>query len=116
MSDKRFETSNAPPRENDIYNTVELHGRRFEIRYGYYEEIDRAYEPVPIYPDFIKEPVYTEAGEPFVTLMQDACAHFRPAAERHPDATCAECEHLLRGEDWFGLCRCKENRKKKNDL
>ncbi|MBQ9736702.1 MAG: hypothetical protein IJV96_07965 [Clostridia bacterium] len=104
------------PFEGAPYKTVHAFGHTFSLTYGYYEERDRTHPPDVLYPDLAKYPVFTEAGEPLVTLMQDACAHFRPAAERHPDATCAECEHLLRGEDWFGLCRCKENRKKKNDL
>ncbi len=110
MSDKRFETSNAPPRENDIYNMIELHGRQFEIRYGYYEEIDREYEPVPIYPDFIKEPVYTDAGEPFVTLMQDACENYEPNG-KSSDRDCGTCAYTERGDDLIGICKCEKNKK-----
>ncbi len=110
MSEKLIGRSNAPPTENDIYKVIELHGRRFEIRYGYYEEIDRDYEPVPIYPDFIKEPVYTDEGEPFVTLMQDPCESYEPNG-RCSDRDCGTCVYTERGDDLIGICKCKKNKK-----
>lgn len=110
MSDKILGMSNAPPKENDLYNIIELHGRRFEIRYGYYEEIDRAYEPIPIYPDFIKEPVYTDDGAPFVTLMQNPCESFEPSG-RCSDLDCGNCKHMERGEELIAVCRCTSRRK-----
>ena len=93
-------------------------GRTFELRYGYYEEKDRQNplcKPAVIYPDFVRDPMYTEDGKPFVTLIQDACHRFDGAAARTADSTCAECRHFLRGEEWFGLCGCPENREGKNE-
>ncbi len=110
MLDKLLGRANAPPKEKDIYKMIELHGRRFEIQYGYYEEIDRAYEPVPIYPDFMKEPVYTDEGEPFVTLMQDACEHYEPNG-RCSDRDCGTCVYTARGHDLIGVCKCEKNKK-----
>ena len=43
-------------RDGDLYKTVTVHGKTFELRYGYYEEYERESlfsEPIPIYPDFL---------------------------------------------------------------
>ena len=107
------------PKEGEVYKVVNTFGKTFEIRYGYYEECDRhsplAESPVPMYPDFIKEPVYTDEGTPFVTMMQDACVSYRGESKKTPDTTCAECKYFQRGEDWFGICKCSENKVRKNE-
>ena len=98
------------PREGELYKVVVTFGKSFELRYGFYEEIDRQSplcEPAIIYPDFTREPLFTEAGEPFVTMMQDACGHYKGNTKRTPDSTCAECKHFKQGEEWFGICSCK---------
>ncbi|MBR7117496.1 MAG: hypothetical protein IKC87_07305 [Clostridia bacterium] len=100
-------------REGDLYKVVSTYGKSFELRYGYYEECDRQSpicEPVVIYPDFQSEPVYTDGGEPFVTLMQDACVHYKGDAELCEDTSCAECRFFKSGEEWFGICTAYENR------
>ena len=102
------------PKEGDLYKVVNTHGKTFELRYGYYEERDRQSplcKPVVIYPDFTKEPVYTDEGTPFVTLIQDACKNYRGDAKRTSDTTCAECMYFRRGEEWFGICTCPRNEK-----
>ncbi len=50
-----IKSNSSPPREGDLFKIIELHGATFEIRYGYYEDIDRKYDPVVIYPDFVKK-------------------------------------------------------------
>ena len=102
------------PKEGDLYKVVNTYGRTFEMRYGYYEECDRQSplcDPVVIYPDFIKEPVYTDDGTPFVTMMQDACRSYKGGAKRTVDTTCADCKYFERGEEWFGVCKCKLRKK-----
>jgi hypothetical protein len=99
------------PAEGDLFKVVTTFGRTFELRYGYYGECDRRYEPDVIYPDFTLEPVFTDSGEPFVTMMQDACARYSGESEKTPDTTCAECKYFTRGEEWFGICKCEQNRK-----
>ena len=99
------------PKEGELYKVVNTFGKTFALRYGYYGECDRRYEPDVIYPDFQKEPVYTDGGEPFVTMMQDACKSYKGEAERTPDTTCAECKYFERGEEWFGICLCPRNKK-----
>ena len=99
------------PTEGELYKKVDTFGRIFELRYGYYDDIDRKTSPVVIYPDFRRAPVYTDSGEPFVTMMQDACASYVGSCKKTADTTCAECEHFKRGDELFGICLCAQNRK-----
>ena len=108
----------AEHNEGELYRVVDTFGKRFELRYGYYGEKDRQNplcKPAVIYPDFIREPLYTDDGRPFVTMMQDACDRFGGSSKRTPDTTCAECKHFERGEEWFGVCKCTYNREVKNE-
>ncbi len=112
----RITQSNIPPpeknpAEGDIYKIVETFGKTFELRYGYYSDSDRHTEPDVIYPDFQNEPLYTDDGTPFVTMMQDACARYVGDTAKNADTTCADCKYFERGEEWFGVCRCKQNKK-----
>ena len=111
-----FSPTEVPHKEGELYKAVTTFGKTFELRYGYYEECDRRSplcNPIVIYPDFLEGPVYTDNGEPFVTMMQDACKSYRGEAKRTPDTTCAECKYFQRGEDWFGICDCPKNKKTK---
>ena len=106
------------PKEGTLYKVITTFGKTFELKYGYYEECDRQSplcRPVVIYPDFIKEPVYTDSGEPFVTMVQDACKSYMGETKRTPDTTCADCKYFERGEEWFGVCKCPYNREGKTD-
>ena len=101
-------------KEGELYKVVTTFGKTFELRYGYYQECDRQSplcDPVVIYPDFTKEPVYTDEGPPFVTVMQNACESYRGDTKRTPDTTCDECKFFRRGEEWFGICTCPRNKK-----
>lgn len=113
-----FETDSDPkepkPTEGELYRVVETFGKTFELRYGYYGEKDRQNplcEPAVIYPDFEVAPLYTDDGEPFVTMMQDACACYKGGVKRTADTTCAECKHFRRGEEWFGVCTSPKKKK-----
>lgn len=97
------------PKEGDLYRVVTTFGRTFELRYGYYDERERNRSPDIIYPDFVREPLYTDEGEPFVTMMQDACENFAGKTRRTDDTLCLECQHFRRGEEWFGICTCPKN-------
>lgn len=101
----------SPPREGELYRRVTVFGRVFELRYGYYDDKDRTGAPDIIYPDFLKEPIYKSSGEPFVTMMQDACEHYE-GGSRTEDTLCSECKHFERAEEWFGICNCPKNLKR----
>lgn len=100
----------SSPQEGDLYKVIALHGKHFEIRYGYYEEIDRCNAPMAIYPDFLQNPTYTPDGAPFVTHMQTPCAHYKRKGT-DDDRDCSTCIHMEQGEELIAVCRCKENQR-----
>lgn len=98
------------PKEGDLYKSVTLFGKIFSLYYGYYEEFERYgryNEPMPIYPNFIQNPVYTDDGTPLVTKMQDICAFYQGEGQ---EDSCAACDHFRRIEDLFGICICPQRR------
>lgn len=105
---------NGEIKEGDIYKVVTTFGKTFELRYGYYDEKDRKNplcELAVIYPDFTKAPIFTGEGEPFVTKMQDACNRYEGEEKRTDDTSCAECKYFKQGEELFGVCTNKKNKK-----
>ena len=99
------------PQEGTLYKIIKLEGVTFELYYGYYEDKDRdnpLCSPIPIYPDFIGSPQYTDSGLPFATDMQDACEHF---IGKDPNDGCFGCAHYKRGEEFLGLCLCEKRKK-----
>ncbi|MBR6676774.1 MAG: hypothetical protein IKL24_05535 [Clostridia bacterium] len=104
------ETSPSPPKEGDLYKTINLCGKSFEIRYGFYEERDRHSqyaEPIEIYPDFIKAPQYTDDGKPFVTAIQPPCKSFD--GKKNVNSVCEDCRYYKHGEELIGICTCPDN-------
>lgn len=100
----------TPPKEGDLFKVIQIHGKTFEIRYGFYEECDRHNgfaEPMEIYPDFIKHPQYTDEGVPFITAIQTPCDHF--SGERDDNSTCEECGFYRHCEELLGICACPMN-------
>ena len=108
-------TEDRVPREGELYKTVTTFGRTFDLLYGYYDDLDRTRAPDIIYPDFISSPVFTDGGEPFVTMMQDSCESYRGAHPRTEDSVCSECAYFRRGEEWFGICTCPERCQRKKE-
>lgn len=103
----------APHKEGELYKTVEIQGKIFELYYGYYEARDRnnpLSEPMPIYPDFLKEPYYTDGGVPVVTMMQDACENYE--GDETEDIDCSRCRYFVHCAELFGICKCEKNRLK----
>lgn len=116
MFTKLVEPDSGPkataPKEGDLYKVIQLLGNTFEIRYGYYEDSDRYSryaEPMEIYPDFLKEPRYTDEGIPFATAIQCPCRYF--SGEMKQDNTCEDCSFFRPGEELIGLCVCPNNKK-----
>ncbi|MBQ3133634.1 MAG: hypothetical protein IJC17_05115 [Clostridia bacterium] len=99
--------------EGELYRIIRLHDHTFHLYYGYYEDCERenpAIDPMPIYPDFLKNPQHTSDGFPFVTKMQDACQHYKGNKDRFSE--CAECEYYAHGDELLGICVCPQNRLK----
>ena len=96
-------------KEGDLYAVLNAHGHTVELRYGYYEERDRAFgEPIPIYPDFRKHPLYTEEGYPLVTQMQELCQY---GSSPYEDGCCFECRHFEECIDLIGVCKNINNKR-----
>ena len=107
-----MEQPSLSPKEGDLYKVIQLHGKSFEIRYGFYEECDRYSqfaEPMEIYPDFLRSPQYTDDGEPFATAIQSPCEYFE--GKRNENSTCEECGYYQQGEELLGICICRQKRR-----
>lgn len=99
------------PAEGDVYKILHIHGHRIVLPYGYYEDREREnplIDPMPIYPDFLKDPKFTSEGAPLVTKMQDVCAHYQ--GKTLGCFECAECRFYSHCEDLFGICTCPKNK------
>ena len=97
-------------RDGDLYKMLNAFGKTFEIRYGYYEDFEKSTgEPIPIYPDFIKAPEYTDDGKLFVTAMQDSCQFAR--LKTNGFGFCVDCVYYDSGDDFIGTCLCEHNKK-----
>ena len=101
----------SPHNEGDLFKRIEVFGAVFDIFYGYYEEYERSnpdIEPMPIYPDFLSRPIFTNDGYPFVTKMQDGCRHYNGKLSKSPE--CAECKYYRQGKDLIGICSLETNK------
>ncbi len=109
---KQDTPSQPEPREGDLYKEITIGEKTFKILYGYYEEFEREgrfNDPMPIYPDFIKEPYYTAEGIPIITAMQNICAFYD--GKNDEDSCCADCIFFQKSEDLFGFCNCFQNKR-----
>lgn len=95
------------PAEGDIYKVYEVGNHIFEIRYGYYEESERGrVEPLPVFPDLMCAPLFTETGQPIVTLLQKPCVYYTPNQPARRELWCGDCLHYSGGREEIGFCRC----------
>ena len=104
------------PKEGELYKEVTISGITFKLLYGYYENFERESpfnEPIPIYPDFIKEPHYTAEGIPIATAMQNVCEFYN--GKNDEDSSCSECVFFQKYEELFGLCNCPRNKRENKE-
>lgn len=107
------DTADIPKKEGVIYKTVVAGGHSFTLRYGYYEDYERSRgEPVVIYPDLGRIPLYSDDGYRVVTAVQDACGEYVPRGARDEDACCCDCIFYPDARSCIGVCACISNRKK----
>jgi len=101
--------STNSPKEGELYKSVSVKGKIFDLYYGYYEEFERGHnDPMPIYPDLKKSPHYTEDGLLIVTGMQDICSHYNGSDDGD---SCIQCAYFEKCEELFGICGCPKNKK-----
>ena len=97
-------------KEGELYAMLNVHGHAIELRYGYYEERERARgEPIPIYPNFKSHPLYTSDGYPLVTQMQELCDY---GTSPYEDGCCFDCNYFEECCDLIGICKNDNNKKK----
>ncbi len=93
-------------KEGNLYKTFIIENQSFEIFYGYYSDCERGYwDPTPIYPDFIKQPLFTKSGHPFARADQDVCADYLPKENISGENWCNDCKHFNLCEEIIGICR-----------
>ena len=103
--------SNSPPKEGELYKVYDIDGKVFEVYYGYYSENERgSVEPLPIFPDFIKNPVYLKNGSPIVSRICPPCECYSPINTNCED-WCGDCKHYLNATDEISVCKCEKRRK-----
>ncbi len=103
------------PKEGELYKIYEVGGYTFEIRYGYYAENERGrVEALPIFPDFRKEPVYTEDGYSLASLIHSACQYYK-SDKAKPEYHCGDCIYYSEPKQEIAICKCQKLRKKAND-
>ena len=104
------------PKEGDLYKEVTIFDKTFRLLYGYYESFERESpfnDPIPIYPDFIKEPHYTAEGIPIATAMQNVCEFYN--GKNDEDSSCSDCVFFQQYEELFGLCNCSRNKRESKE-
>ena len=98
-------------REGDLYRSVVVDGIRFDILYGYYEDFERkACDPIPVYPDLEKNPVYTNHGYRIVTQIQSPCNWFTKRDRKCDDEWCRSCKYFEDEHKLIGVCRNINNK------
>lgn len=101
----------SEPREGELYRVITVADRSFTIRYGYYSDLDReSDELLPIFPDFILEPLYTNEGRPFCTRVQDACRNYASRSGRDGDNWCGDCKYYPDMKEEIGVCLCDKRK------
>ncbi len=97
--------------EGELYKVITVEEKSFHVYYGYYSDTEREmWEPVPIFPNFEKEPVFTNEGKPYTRADQDACEHYLPKPDVSGEDWCNDCKHFSLGEDVIGVCRCDKRK------
>ena len=99
------------PKEGDLHSIVTIGEHRFELRYGYREERDRATgEPYILYPDLAAVPLFTEDGQRIVAALQSACPYYTAPPGREREDCCYTCSFYPNPSDELGICQCKNTR------
>ncbi len=98
-------------KEGTLYKRLKIKNISFDIFYGYNSETEREkWGPVPVFPDLVKNEVFTETGERIVRADQDICHLYSPKKSVSGENWCNDCKYYSHGEEIIGICRCKNNK------
>ena len=104
-------------KEGELYTTVSCYGYSFELRYGYYEETDRATgEPVIIYPDLQNNRFFDDRGNPLVTAIQSSCEFYEATDKTQPEECCSDCIFYSDSKNEIDVCLCPERNNNKFEI
>ena len=108
-------------KQDGSYKICRAGGREFKIYLLYDCFLERE---VGVYPDFKKNPEYTDDGRPFSSATDEACLHGRLKNQQSTSpgdfsacGDCGGCGFFHRDEtpwDIIGVCMCEMNRKRQN--
>ncbi len=99
-------TLSTHPNEGDLYKTYQVENHIFHIHYGYYAENERGrVEPLPIFPDLKKTPLFTASGAPVITSLQKPCGEYSPKDLHRKEDWCGDCIHYSGGKEELGICK-----------
>lgn len=111
-----MESTVPVPVEGQLYKVIHIDEHRFELRYGYNEDFERASgHPVVLFPDLGKNPVHTRDGYPVVTAVQEPCRYYTVPEDRLPEQWCADCVYYPGIHQEVGICRCEMRRQRNNE-
>lgn len=103
--------------ENHPYRTYLVGGKSFPIYLCFDEQMKESY---PLYPDFEKNPEFTDDGRPFATAEQEICSNGRPREAEGPlPGDCGGCGWFYREKsayDPIGICMCDQRRKSLEEI
>ena len=99
----------ASSREGDLYRMIKIEKFTFEILYGYYEDSERdKVEPLPVFPDLAKNPIYTADSRPIVTAVQQPCEYYISVNGKSSEEWCGDCIYYLNADNEISICGCTE--------
>ena len=89
--------------------TYDVEGAKLTIPLRYDKKSGRYME---VYPDFIKNPIYTPEGHPIMLTLEDACAFGEKKDANEPLVDCGSCRFYRQAPNTLiGVCGCEKKRK-----
>ena len=105
----KYERNGKEGMRMEKVKTYNVEGAALTIPLRYDKKSGRYME---VYPDFIKDPVYTPEGHPIMLTLEDACAFGEQKAANEPLVDCGSCRFYRQVQNaLIGVCGCEKNRK-----
>lgn len=101
------------PHEGDLYKTITLGGKKIDIKYQRYDDLDPEYRISYEVKCFADNPEYTEDGFAFRNGQDDACPYLIPRdGDKDRSFTCDTCAYLSDRIEHIGICGCTAKRER----
>lgn len=114
LADKKEKTyPTKEPHEGDLYKTITLGGKKIDIKYQRYDDLDPEYRISYEVKCFADNPEYTEDGFAFRNGQDDACPYLIPRdGDKDRNFTCDTCAYLSDRIEHIGICGCTAKRER----